>query len=127
MPRRYSLVGMLRHPRERPGAARPPVRPIRVGEGLLIDRSSSGDVLRLDLPDRFDVRIVAVGVGGVYGWHRVLGRPGGTWIDAPGSGTTTRDPLYEYNGSDTLQVGDRVEAKREPGSGELRTQAERCP
>lgn len=102
---------------------------ITVAPPLVIVPHRDGAVITIDEEYRPMVRITSVGTGtqaGSYGWQRILGGPGGSWVDAPGSGTLALDPLYEANGYAGLAVGDRVEAVREVGSGEMRTQMEHC-
>jgi hypothetical protein len=103
---------------------------VDAGGDIGIAYTRAGVVLVPSFPDRLWVRITAVGSGaqvGFYGWQQILGDAGGAWVDGPASGTLADDPLMEANLSNTLSVGDRVEAERESGSNEMRAQAERCP
>jgi hypothetical protein len=103
---------------------------LQVGAGLIQTTLSGTPLVQAVGIDAFDVRITAVGSGGIYGWQAIQPDPAsaGQWLDLDSkiSGTTTKDPLYEFNNNAGLTINTRLWAIRVPATGELRGQYDTC-
>jgi hypothetical protein len=100
--------------------------PINIASG------DAGIEISTDLPEAFWIRVTGGGTSGKYDWTRVIGEPGGTWVDHPTgeSGTAVGDdPAVEANqrADVPFALNPVVPARRDPFSHVLFFMSGKCP